>query len=106
MPLTGALTTAELVKRLSAEDVPHAPVTSLASLHEHPQVVANGLLAETEHPVAGPMRAPRPVGDFEATPIEVQRHAPALGEHTDEVLAELGIGAEDVKALRELEIIG
>jgi crotonobetainyl-CoA:carnitine CoA-transferase CaiB-like acyl-CoA transferase len=104
-PLTSALTTAELVERLSAEDVPHAPVTPLATLHEHPQVVANGLLLEAEHPVAGPMRAPRPVGDFEATPIEVRRHAPALGEHTDEVLAELGISADDVKALRELEIV-
>ncbi len=105
VPLIRALTTAELVARLRAEDVPHAPVTPLSTLHEHPQVVANELLREDEHPVAGPMRSPHPVGDFEATPIEVHRHAPALGEHTDEVLAELGIGADDVKALHEQEIV-
>ena len=104
-PLIRALTTAELVERLRAEDVPHAPVTPLARLHEHPQVLANELLREDTHPVGGPMRSPRPVGDFEQTPIEVRRHAPALGEHTDEVLAELGISANDRKALREQEIV-
>jgi len=104
-PLTLALTTAELIDRLSAEDVPHAPVTPLATLHEHPQVVANALLHEDDHPVGGPMRAPRPVGDFEKTPTELRHHAPALGEHTDEVLAELGIGDDERQSLRDLQIV-
>lgn len=104
-PLIRALTTLEVLERLSAEDVPHAPVTSLATLHEHPQVLANDLLLEDDHPVGGSMRAPRPVGDFETTPIELRQHAPALGEHTDEVLAELGISADDRKALREQQIV-
>jgi len=105
VPLVRALPTAELVARLRAEDVPHAPVTPLASLHEHPQVVANALLREDVHPVSGRMRAPRPVGDFDATPLAVTRLAPALGEHSDEVLRELGLLPAELAALREAGVI-
>jgi crotonobetainyl-CoA:carnitine CoA-transferase CaiB-like acyl-CoA transferase len=103
--LTRELTTAELVERLSREDVPHAVVTSLAELHEHPQIVANELLREDEHPRGGRMRSPRPVGDYGETPLEIHRHAPGLGEHTDELLAELGIPPDDVRALREAKTV-
>ena len=72
----------------------------LASLHEHPQVVANALLREDEHPVAGRMRSPEPVGSYEKTPIAVRRLAPALGEHSDELLAELGVGPDEIASLR------
>jgi len=100
-PLTEALTTAELSARLEAEDVPHAVVTMPDSIHEHPQVVANDLLVETDHPTAGRMRNPRPVGDFDRTPCRISRPAPSLGQHTDEVLSELGISAAELSALRK-----
>lgn len=104
-PLVAALSTRELVRRLEGEDVPHASVTPLASLHAHPQVVANALLREDEHPAAGRMRAPEPVGDFERTPLRVQRLAPELGQHSDEILAEIGVEAAEIASLREAGIV-
>ncbi len=98
---TGAHTTAELCARLQAEDVPHAAVNSLDSIHLDPQVIANGLLVESEHPHAGPTRTPRPVASFDATPATIRRPAPALGEHTDEVLVELGLVESEIPELQE-----
>ncbi len=103
---TGAHTTAELCVRLEVEDVPHAAVTSLESLHRHPQVIENRLLVESEHPHAGRIRTPRPVASFEATPSTLRRPAPALGEHTDELLAELGLPEGEIHELHEEGALG
>ncbi len=105
VPLVADLTTQALVSRLVEEDVPHAPVTPLAQLHAHPQVQANALLREDDHPIAGRMRTPEPVGTFEKTPLAVRRLAPGLGEHTDAVLGEIGVPAEDIARLREAGVI-
>jgi len=104
-PLARSLTTEQLSERLQAEDVPHAPITRLDELHRHPQVVANGLIAELQHPDGGAMRTPLPVGDFDRTGLEVRRLAPRLGEHTDEVLAEAGFSKEEISTLREQEVV-
>ncbi len=103
---TGAHTTAELCARLEVEDVPHAEVTSLESLHRHPQVIENRLLVESEHPHVGRTRTPRPVASFEATPATLRRPAPALGEHTDELLAELGLPEGEIHKLYEQGVLG
>jgi crotonobetainyl-CoA:carnitine CoA-transferase CaiB-like acyl-CoA transferase len=52
--------------------------------------VANGIVVETEHPGAGRLRQARPAARFSATPATFRRGAPVLGEHTDEILAEIG----------------
>ena len=104
-PITQTRTTAELQARLLAEDVPHAVVNRVERIHEDPQVVANELLVETEHPTAGLMRQPRPVGDFEATPSELRRPAPQLGEHSDEILRELNLTPADLAALRTAGVV-
>ena len=98
--LTETRTTADLTARLEAADVPHAIVATPATIHLDPQVVANELLIESEHPSAGPMRNPRPVGDFDRTPSAMPGPAPALGQHTDEVLRALGLSASDLAELR------
>ena len=91
---------AEWLERLDAEGVPCAPVLSLAQVPEHPQVVASGIIVESEHPAAGPMRQARPAARFGAARGDAPRGAPALGEHTDEVLAELGLGPGEIAELR------
>ncbi len=78
-------TTAELMERLEREAVPFASLGDPATIHLDPQVIANDLLFEMDHPAAGRLRQPRPFGDFERTPTGVRRPAPSLGEHSEEI---------------------
>ena len=96
-----ARSSAEWLARLDAEGVPCAPVLSRREVLDHPQVRANELLVESEHPQAGPMRQPRPAARFDATPAEIRRPAPRLGEHTDEVLLEAGFADDEIARLRD-----
>jgi len=93
---------AEWLERLDEEGVPCAPVLTREDVLTHEQIVVNGTLEEHEHPVAGRFRQPRPAARFDRTPARMRRHAPLLGEHNDEVLAELGF---DAQALRDLGVI-
>lgn len=80
----------EWLEALDAEGVPCAPVLTRSEAVEHPQVQASGILVESEHPHAGRLRQARNAAVFEGAPMEIRHGAPLLGEHTAEVLAELG----------------
>ena len=69
-------------------------------------MIANELLVESEHPSAGSMRTPRPAPRFESTPAELRLPAPGLGEHSDEILAELGVTGEELRTLRAEGVVG
>jgi crotonobetainyl-CoA:carnitine CoA-transferase CaiB-like acyl-CoA transferase len=97
---------AEWLTAFDAAEVPCAPIQTRADLLTDPQVAANHLIVESEHPHAGPMRQPRPAARFGATPAELRLFAPTLGEHTDAILEETGIAATDRDALRASGIIG
>jgi len=94
-------TTAAWLERLDAAGVPCAPVLRRSEVIDHPQVRANGLLVDDVHPHAGPLRQPRPAARFDRTPAAIRRPAPRLGEHTEEVLGELGLEAGEIARLRE-----
>jgi crotonobetainyl-CoA:carnitine CoA-transferase CaiB-like acyl-CoA transferase len=96
----------EVVARLEAADVPCAKAHSLDELPAHPQMQANGLFVESEHPVAGRLLEPRSPVRFGGTPTGCGFPSAALGQHSDEILRELGFDANTVAGWREKGVIG
>ena len=91
----------EWLARLTEAGVPCAPVLTRTQMLSNPQVVANGIVVETDHKAAGRIRQARPAARFSATPAAIRLGGPALGEHTAEILAELGYTAADIAAWQE-----
>ena len=100
------LSTADILARFEAEDVPCGPVLALDEVVDDPQVKLNGTFVEDTHPQLGRYRQPRPPVQFSATPAELRRPTPALGEHSEEVLAGLGLAASEIADLRGNGIVG
>jgi crotonobetainyl-CoA:carnitine CoA-transferase CaiB-like acyl-CoA transferase len=93
-----ACTLDEFVDRSAVHDVPASRINTLDDLPSDPQVINNEVFVEREHPMAGRLREPRPAARLTETPQCVGRVAPAHGEHTDEIVAELGLDAEQLRA--------
>jgi len=93
--------TAEWIDRLEAEGVPCAPVLTRREMIRHPQVEANGIIQESDHPQAGRLRQARSPARFSATPAEHRFGAPPLGAHTREILAEAGYAAAEIDRMIE-----
>jgi crotonobetainyl-CoA:carnitine CoA-transferase CaiB-like acyl-CoA transferase len=99
-------TTAEALAQLETARIPAGPLYSPQQALEDPHVRAAGLLRDTDYPGLprpAPL-APTPV-DLSETPGGLRRRAPTLGEHTDEILAELGYRPEQVAELRARNVI-
>jgi crotonobetainyl-CoA:carnitine CoA-transferase CaiB-like acyl-CoA transferase len=99
------LTTAEAMARMEAQRVPCGVVLSPAELVDDPHAIAIGLFEDSDDPSVGRVRRPRHPARFGTTAAALGGPAPRLGEHTDEVLAELGLG-DRVAALRADGIVG
>jgi crotonobetainyl-CoA:carnitine CoA-transferase CaiB-like acyl-CoA transferase len=94
------------VETLLANGIPAGPILSYPEAFGSEHAQARGMRMEIDHPIEG--RVPNigfPV-KLSATPQQVRRHPPLLGEHTDEVLAELGLSVEDRARLREQGAFG
>lgn len=92
----------DLIAILEAKDVPCAPVLTRTQMREHPQVAANNILQEYEHPAAGWLRQSKHPAIFSKTMNAPPTPAPALGEHTESVLREAGIAEEKIEAILKL----
>jgi crotonobetainyl-CoA:carnitine CoA-transferase CaiB-like acyl-CoA transferase len=97
--------TATWLGRLAEADVPAGPINDLAAAFAAPQVEARGLLVDVEHPELGTLRQVGPPFRLHATPACVRTPPPLLGEHSDEILAELGYAAADIARLRDEGVV-
>lgn len=98
-------TTDELLDRLEREGVPVGPINARDEVVNDPQVVAMESLWEFDHPFAGRMRQARPPARFSKTPSEIFRCSPEHGEHTTEILQEVGLDADTIKDLRQRRVV-
>ncbi len=89
---------------LDRAGVPAGPVRFTEELMADEQVLANDLVVELEHSRAGRLKMVGPFVKMSETPLKAVRPSPALGEHTDEVLSELGYSAEEIRRLKELGV--
>ncbi|MCC5885464.1 MAG: CoA transferase [Gammaproteobacteria bacterium] len=83
-------------------DVPASAILKLEEVADDPQVKHNQIFVERDHPVAGRVREPRPAARMSGTPQRVSDPAPLFGQHSDEIVQELGL---DAAALREAGVI-
>jgi crotonobetainyl-CoA:carnitine CoA-transferase CaiB-like acyl-CoA transferase len=97
---------AEWLEKLTRADVPCGPVQTRSQMIRHPHVQAMEIVEEYAHPKAGRLRQSRAAARFSATPPSIRRGAPGLGEHTDEVLGEIGYSAAEIAGLRAAGAMG
>ncbi|MCH7801136.1 MAG: DUF429 domain-containing protein [Chloroflexi bacterium] len=89
----------------SSGDFIFSPVRSLTELADDPQVIANGYIADVEHPDLGPIKlADHPIR-YSETPNRITSVAPELGQHTEEIILSLGYTWEDITRLQDLGVI-
>ncbi len=97
-------TTAEWTAKLDEEQVPTARVNQIEDVFEDPQIARNAVIRRIEHPEGGAAWEARPAARFDKHALDPGAPAPMLGQHTEEVLAELGV--DDVAALRRASEVG
>lgn len=98
--------TDDWIEALDREDVPCAPVLRRDQLHENEQIQNNEIMVDAKHPIAGEFRQARPPERMDGTPSGIARFAPSLGEHTDEILTEIGMSSAEIESLRSSGVLG
>jgi len=98
-------TTAECIERLDRADILCAPVVTLDEALKQPQVEVNDILVSFEHPVHGTVRTTGNPLHFSGVEQIALKPAPTLGQHSEEVLRELGVAPERIAGLREAAVI-
>ena len=90
---------------LEQAGIPAGKVNSVAEALSGPTVAAREMVVEMPHPTAGAVRLVGSPLKFSATPTTIRRHPPLLGEHTNDVLTEMGYPPERIEALRQAGVI-
>ena len=103
---TSGYTTDELIELLAQNEIPVGRVNRRDQVADDPQVKALGILEEVVHPRGGEMRMPRSPIQFSKTPSKGRLSSPELGQHTVEILSELGMGIEQMRKMAGQGIIG
>jgi crotonobetainyl-CoA:carnitine CoA-transferase CaiB-like acyl-CoA transferase len=100
-PVLASYPTAEVVARLDAQSVPSGPIYDVGQVFADPQTLDQALVRETPHPTLGSVTLTGFPYRLDGSALPVRRHPPLLGEHSAEVLTEVGYSAEEIAALVE-----
>lgn len=98
-------TSAEWLARFESQGIWAGPVYGYAELVDDPQIKHNGTFVEYDHPTEGRIKTPGFPIKFSKTPSSIDRGAPLVGEHTRELLDELGLAENDITALEAAGVI-
>ncbi len=105
-PTLAQRTVAGWLEVLDAAGIPAGPILTVPQVLGHPQLLARGMVPSLPHPTLGTVRATGVPVRLSDTPGAARTAPPALGEHTDAVLTELGYDAAAIAALREARVVG
>jgi crotonobetainyl-CoA:carnitine CoA-transferase CaiB-like acyl-CoA transferase len=98
-------TTNEWREILDKEDIPNGPIYSYSEMFKDPQILNNEIIFQIEHPTIGPLTLVDQPLRFSRAKLNKRSHPPMLGEHTDEILREIGISEDEIADLRANRII-
>ena len=90
---------AHWLELLDANDIPCGPINDYARVFTDPQVIARDMVVDTDHPTLGRLKTLGSPLKLSATPPQVGRAAPRLGEHTEEVLRSIGFSDSEISVL-------
>ena len=96
---------ATLLEMFKQAGFPASPVNSVAEALEDPQTKARAMVWQMNHPTLGNVPAVRLPVSFSDMQPAIRRHSPRLGEHTDQVLAELGLSPPEIESLRAKAVV-
>jgi formyl-CoA transferase len=102
---TSRFTQDEVLQAMDKAEVPAGRIYTAADIAADPHYAARGMIQSIVAGDGEPLKVPGIVPKLSATPGAIRSPAPKLGEHTDEVLASLGLGGEEIEALRQKRII-
>ena len=98
-------TSADWVELLNAKGVPSGPILNVKEMFENEQVQHLQMAVPVKHPALGEVRVQAPPVTLSRTPASVRLHSPDPGEHTDEILGELGFSGDEIKSLRADKVV-
>ena len=103
--LTRQKSSAEWVQILNEAGVPCGPIYDIDEMFDDPQVKHLGMATPVDHPTLGPIEIVNQAASLSRTPFRIHSASPELGQHTDEILDELGVSAADISSFKERGIV-